>query len=414
VSVLSELVRVTAPTSAGTQEITGLGFQPKALIVWTVDADAIGLSTGRANFGIGFCDSTLGQGNVSSIYADEANPDDNGRGQDAYAFGQMADNIQWRALGEVTVLGADGFTIDWVDPPGDSTTFHVLAIGGDGVNATKYLNPQIPGTGVQGYTGAGFTPNAMLMACGHLTYVGRGGNALVSVMMADADTAYGVSWGMRDNVSPVVAVPYARENNAAATAHVFGGASLINRSEFVSLDADGFTLEHFSGGANEYLHALLLDVDEVSVEIDTVPTVDGEEAFTTGFVPGAGLFLAPRETADDAENANTPANVAAAFGAFDAAGDGMAAGFSSENGVAVSSVDRNQTNKAAMVFDKASDTYVDGEVTTLTTSGLIVDWSGTDPSNAYRYARMILGAPFVAVAGAIDPTIPSPVVKPSA
>lgn len=411
-SVLSELVRVTAPISSGDQVITGVGFQPKALIVWTVDADSVGLSTGRANFGIGFCDSALGQGNVSSIYADTANPDDNGRGQDAYAFGQMADNIQWRALGEVTALGADGFTINWVDPPLDTSTFHVLCLGGDGINATKYLNPQIPGTGVQGYTGAGFEPNALLLACGHLTYVGRGGNALVSLMMADADTAYGLSWGLRDNVSPVVAVPYHGEDHAVATAHVFGGSAPINRAEFVSLDSDGFSLEHFSGGTNEYLHALLIDADSVDMAIGTTPAADGEEELSVGFVPGAGLFLAPRETADDAVGSNIPADVAIAFGAFDDDGDGMAAGFSLEDGVATSSVDRNQTDKAAMVFDKASDTYVDGDVAALSTSGLTVDWTGTDASNAYRYGRLILGAPFTAVTGHIDPSSPTPVVAP--
>ena len=53
-----------APTSAGSQNVTGVGFQPNALVVWSTASDAVGFSDG-ARMGFGIASGTSNQWSAS-------------------------------------------------------------------------------------------------------------------------------------------------------------------------------------------------------------------------------------------------------------------------------------------------------------------------------------------------------------
>lgn len=152
-------------SAASPQAITGVGFTPKALIVWSTGTGAAGAITATSILSIGFGTRRGGvtQQRCASLW-----------NQDAVATSSTARdwraNLLARMSSETTVdntvsllsLDADGFTVEYSTNV-SGNIFHFLAIGGADIADANVIEATAATAGAtQDITGFGFQPDVVL------------------------------------------------------------------------------------------------------------------------------------------------------------------------------------------------------------------------------------------------------------
>lgn len=233
-------------TSTGNQAITGVGFQPKALLllgasptgtpgVDTFDRLAYGFVSASAErtFGIHW------RGGLTTSY---------GRCLIAEAALKVPDTYGGTMYeGTLVSFDSDGFTINWSEVTGYRNDVHYLAIGGDDVTNVAVGHFVLSGSsGNQAITGLGFQPDALLM-----------GAVRVAGTLPQYGTYAHLGWSMADASLNQYSMALSGEHNeAAATARakrqafddyfVCGltgsGATQDYYGTLASMDSDGFTI----------------------------------------------------------------------------------------------------------------------------------------------------------------------------
>src|SRR3990167_8507855 len=123
-------------TSAGTQAITGVGFQPKAILFWATLQTAVGNSI--ANYtGYGF---TAGVGSSASVsaWSDRVDPSNTGR-KNSVTNAIQLQTTGGTDAGQATLnsFDTDGFVLNWTSADVNPYIIHYFAIGGSDItNAT--------------------------------------------------------------------------------------------------------------------------------------------------------------------------------------------------------------------------------------------------------------------------------------
>jgi hypothetical protein len=172
----------TKRTGTGTQDITGVGFQPKALVFWSVLRTASdGFESAAQRQLFGFSDGT---NHTAMSHASESGSLDTAwghRDDAALIIVDLDDSLN--SSGVVSALGADGFTVNWTTAAGHaSVLINFLAIGGDNVSAKVGDVASSASTGQQSVTGVGFRPDVVLfLACcaaGNFNATGFGPNGV--------------------------------------------------------------------------------------------------------------------------------------------------------------------------------------------------------------------------------------------
>ena len=118
----------TAPASTtGNQAVTGVGFLPTALIVWTTYQTAAGY-TDAVYFGIGFTDGTTMHWQAAAT-DDNTSPNDTNRTREETSLVRIENltstNIR---VGAFVSFDADGFTINWTTADAVAPIFHYIAL----------------------------------------------------------------------------------------------------------------------------------------------------------------------------------------------------------------------------------------------------------------------------------------------
>lgn len=178
------------PASTGTQAYTGAGFTPTGLILASVRASAVDTSEDHANMMIGLASGTGATEECSISTFDEDNVGDTNtkRHVDTGACYATLDSSGIAEEATLSSLDSDGFTLN-VSNAGASKFFAVCLGGGTKVKNTESLNS---GTGTQAFTGAGFTPEAVLaISVGDATIDTVTDTMLASVGMASGASASG-------------------------------------------------------------------------------------------------------------------------------------------------------------------------------------------------------------------------------
>lgn len=150
----------------GNQSITGVGFEPRVVLVWTAggDTDDTAEDTLRLTYGgIARDGSDVITQRVIGISAD-----DGGAVNTVRRRWQNDDSCITIYNGSATLLcaatgdtTADGFDLNWTTNDNVARIFHYICLGN--FPAAKWVNVTEPGsTGNQTVTGAGFTPTAAL------------------------------------------------------------------------------------------------------------------------------------------------------------------------------------------------------------------------------------------------------------
>lgn len=233
-----------------TQAVTGLGFQPKAILFWWsgTTATATGQAGGTYRRGFGAATSPTARWAVASTTVDAAATIDSGRAQrnDALFCTAQSNPSGVDALVDLNSIDADGFTLIVDDQLPSAYTLHWLAFGGTDITNVAVGNfAGATATGNASVTGVGFQPDVVLVASAGLTTAPPSSSSSRSNMMlacAQSSTRRWVWYGGNGAEGAVTSnsFNYCRTGEFMCIVND-GGTSVSWRSDFVSMDAGGFT-----------------------------------------------------------------------------------------------------------------------------------------------------------------------------
>ncbi len=234
-------------TTAGCNNpITGVGFKPKALIVFTTRQASEGFDDTH-NFAIGFSSGPTESRSIGIQSNDNTNPSVTGR-----AYGTKLLRIlssggnppTVAAESSLTSFDTDGFTVNW--SPNDSTAsiIHYIALGGADLTNAKvgsFLANTV--TGTQTVSGVGFQPDLIMFLAAD-SGAETNAQAHANISMGFMTAAGGQNtWSLTsvNNVSPVSAWKLQKITRGLSILNA-NAASIDAEASFSSVNSDGFTI----------------------------------------------------------------------------------------------------------------------------------------------------------------------------
>lgn len=378
---------ITAITTGGPQQqITGLGFQPKAVIFFGSGQAADGFATVGSVF-LGCATSSTERWCFANVADDNLSASDTARRwETTRCIVNLTDATTPTSDGEADFVSmdADGFTITWSTLPSTAIKVHYLALGGTDLTNAKAITfatgtatgtPAITVTGVgfQGECGIFVSPN----------FAGTTGPTTSVHLAIGAATGAAAQWvsfvddpdGQGDNVP----IRYQRSGQCLTGASAGNPAIEDFRGVFNAWTADGFTIDvDNSFSSSRTIGALILAGGDYAVGQDTQGTATGaNDSPALGFNPAGVLFVGVNAATSAAWDNTTSDRAKLTIGA----GDGTDEGHTWWNSLATtgnSNTNRRHSETKALSHASARTT-VDAEADlTLGTGKFTLDWTTAD------------------------------------
>jgi hypothetical protein len=291
--------------ASGPQAITGVGFQPKLLIVSGGHATAYETFLDGQYTSVGFA---VGSGASARTVFYSSNYHGGVVAPSAEAdirTSEIASFINSAGIAEglygVASFDADGFTLTSTFGV-DGERFQYIAIGGDDVEVAAGVANWPTAAGAQAITGVGFSPTTLLFGAIVDT---SNFDGCVSLGWCDAQLNQGVT---ANHYYDSWANPSDSDRYMSASAaivlqnHISGNVDAAAAVE--SLDADGFTLQ-WSAGVSPADSFLWVAIRGVASEAGVLqqPSSPGDQVISgLGVAPEAVLFQSSEQTALDTQN----------------------------------------------------------------------------------------------------------------
>jgi hypothetical protein len=278
--------------ATGLQAVTGVGFEPDALILIGGRTGAGFGSVEGASMHWGACGPDLSQCGGGLFFPDGTAAPGSPRStwqNDRAITCPINAGIDFEAA--VDSLDSDGFTMDILDAPAADQRIGYMAMRGAGDYAVdNALSPT--GTGTQSITGLGFAPTAVFLFHSQAAATGFSLHAPAGWGGGDGTKQF-AAW-CREESGDVRTTSRGANNRVIifardATGPALAGATVLQDASLQSLDADGFTLNwqtadgtqrHFGWIAFqgpievndfEYDEASLANVRTVTLDMDDLP-----------------------------------------------------------------------------------------------------------------------------------------------
>lgn len=370
---------IAEPATTGTQAYTGVGFEPKALIVWSdgkraTDGTSAGarLTFGAATPGVSV-ENAVGIESIDALGTSNTN-----RYHDTAAVIRvLADAVAGdSAVAKLSAVGSDGFTLNWtnVHDSGTARLYHYLAIGGDDLtNALASTFTASSSTGNQSVTAVGFTPDMVLLfGCAQTT----AGGAIHAIFCLGAFTAteqWSTSFDDEDNQGITDAERTQRTDRCYMQR--FNG-SAFQQAAFVSMDTDGFTI-NWSTASARIIGYLALKGGQYKLGAVSQKTSTGTQGYTgVGFEP-TGLMLA---SFCNVSTATAQAHARMAIGAASSSTSRGAAWFGSVDAQGDSIADSAIDSDAIITMQTEGTPTEDAraDLESFDSDGFTLDWEAAD------------------------------------
>jgi len=350
-----------APAS---QAITGVGFQPRALILWTSGATSAGSWQDHIHFGYGYAArnaaGTVTTGSISLADQDAQETSNTGMriAAKALTIGEY-DGSAVLAECDMTSFDADGFTLSWTTNDANAYLIHYMALGGpDFTDAYVKSWTFATSTGDQAVTGVGFQPDYVLhigaTLAGALPQSGVSPRVFIGGM--DASAMFCLTFMDRDAQATTSCLTGGTTDRTIWALSTLGLGDY--KATYVSLDADGFTV-NVDNAAPSATNVLSLCCKGGSYNAAafytsaTEPPVD--QAITgVGFTPEGVLILANGISAASTTYAS---DITLGVGAMDGTNQN-AAHISSEYNAGTSNSAVYDSADKALLYDAAGDQII--------------------------------------------------------
>jgi hypothetical protein len=233
----------SAWTGTGAQGVTGVGFQPQAVLALVGYAAAADAGSLDGSLGLGVTDGTA-QAALSLALDDNAATGLGGRyfADDALLATLANGAATLNGAAGLTAFGADGFTVDVADAWGTAVLGNALCLRGLSAKAGTLTVPAA--TGDQATTGVGFRPVALFCFGAHAAADGvaaAGFSGFVGAAAAPTQQAV-VFADYEEGADPTVA-DHGSDTTACVRAITAGTPTTDYAASLASFDADGFTLD---------------------------------------------------------------------------------------------------------------------------------------------------------------------------
>lgn len=391
----------TAKTSTGSQAYTGVGFTPKALIMWISNVTAAGYLP-DASLGFGASDGTTDRGAAMWV-DDNVGTDDSANRHDTKSLLLITSGTSTVGLAaSVTSFDSDGFTLNYSTADGTGYLVNYIALGGTTLtNAKVGAAAAKLSTGNQAYTGVGFQPTCLLFFGVQLETAIPNNSVNGKLMIGAADGTHNAVTWFRDFDGGATSNTLSRlQTTSCITGTSSSSATLVSEASLTSFDADGFTLNWSTAGAAAFNYMYLaLKGGSYFVGNDTQNTTTGTKATTgVGFRP-AGLLAMGIQQA-------TPNSFSGAQLAVGGT-DGTRQGFTwaeSQNGLGTSEANSAfGTTKALRFATGPSTTVAEAGISSMDSDGFTLNWSTAD-ATARQFAFLAFG-PAVIPANSVAPAV---------
>lgn len=289
---------LTQPTSAGSQVITGLGFQPKLIIFFptnqTADGDAADLYIGSG------CTDGTNSRSHSGNSRNNVNPavaKSTSSTTACIVIIESAGGTSTVASANLTSFDSDGFTLNWTTADATARIINYIALGGSDLENAKVGAFTSSGSvGNQAITGVGFQPTAIMI----LRNVATPPGAFVTYQLSVGDsTPTGANVGIKsqDGGGQKENVKVSGSGSSSLMYWMIPNTSKTSflQASLVSLDADGFTLNYTQALASTVVYIAIKTTNAAHCKVGAVnrPTVTGNQSFTgLGFKPAAVFLMA--------------------------------------------------------------------------------------------------------------------------
>ncbi|MFH1140099.1 MAG: hypothetical protein V1724_00160 [Chloroflexota bacterium] len=369
------------------QSITGVGFQPKAVIFFWTRQTAEGFAAMQST-GFGFATGASNERGVAIAEDDAAATSNAGSWKSATNMILMLSNgtPTLAAKAELTSFDADGFTINWTTNEARADIIHHIALGGGLTNALASTFNLTTNSGNQAVTGVGFQPDFLLFLFGG-TAAGANDTAIafsqLSLGLARSSTSQGaIVVGTRDAQT---------NNNSKVSQQLTNACILLLLTTtaadaivaFTSMNADGFTVNKSNApAASTPIFYLALKGGSHLVGNFTQPTATGSQTVSTvGFQPRSLLFLSRDLAAGTTIVAPNTLSVGAGISP-------TARGGVWSQAMNVDPSDTNSyttTSKVITLATGPSTLNAQADLTGFTSNGFTLNWSAADAT-----ARQVL------------------------
>lgn len=266
--------------------VTGVGFKPKALLLYATDQTATGTGSNIARY-MGMATSTTNRVGISETQSSGSNTGCRAH-DDTKCYLVVNPSATTLASADLVSFDTDGFTLNFGTVDAVARIVGYIALGGaDLTNAfIKEFKPAASNTD-QSFTGVGFKPDAMiLISSQNGTAPPNSETASCDWNTGFGDTALTQEATMFNSLTATESSQRAKIIDKSSSSGSFTCTATLK-----SFDADGFTLNFTVTSSVKYQYALCLKGGQYKVGTFNQPGSTGNQAITgVGFQP-VGLIL---------------------------------------------------------------------------------------------------------------------------
>lgn len=381
-SVLAKKGVFTLPTTTQSVPVTGVGFQPKALILWTTGQTVSGYTSG-VKLGFGMAASST-QRITTAIRSDDAQ-------SPVVAIRRALSNacllVSMTAGGtlemytDFTSFDADGFTLALtVASAGTAYKVHYLALGGNDIT-NVFVGKTAIGTSIGAWsvTGVGFKPD-LVIGTHILNNIDAGAfsTSQFNLSAFTETTQSALSYRSQDAANPTNNINYQR--NDKAIVGVSSSANTVGiEGTITTMDADGFTIDLTTAPSTVDWGFMAIKGGHYAVLSDTQKTSTGTKSKTgAGFKPSALLMCGVNAATSSSINSNQSK---ISIGGGDGSTEGASWASSVDN---VATSDTNVAHVEDKVLRHATDpttTDSEADLASLDNDGYTLDWTTADATD---------------------------------
>lgn len=399
----------TSRTNTGTDVISGVGFTPKVIIFYSCDWTGMADETFGVDltFRMGWAvDTTAANQKSIDCYSEDAVATSNSeRGYSAASAICAESSPSMVAIGVVSVIGADGFTVNWTTNDGTAKKISYICLGGADITNTKVgqlTSPAAGGTGNQTTTGVGFQPDIVMFISTGQTDGQVSTQCVWGVGFATGSADQACLCGIsKTGQATMITKRYQRTDNSNCFALLDTATPTSKALEgsLVSMNADGFTINWttvITSGASKSVAYLAIKGGNFEIDAITSPTAGtppvSQQTTAVGFQPVGLLMASTGKTSGTTivgtnrisiggGTSSTAARNAWA-GDTDAVADSITARTHRNNKI-VSAITEAATQGNSTINASAS-------ITSLDTDGFTLSWDARD-TNAYEVIYVAFG-----------------------
>lgn len=395
-------------TATQTQAVTGVGFQPKAIIFfWNgrIDTvDAVGARTVRP--GMGFATLALEHRAMTAYSANAQATSVTGSGaQNNQAIIIMNGASAIDGTAGISSMDSDGFTLVINDQFTSNFTIGYLALAGSDItNVDTGGTNSGTTTGNVGFTGVGFQPDTVIIInTADRSSESFGAEAAFGIGAAAgaSPTSATVSIGMKDAVTTPNTKRYGRTGDVLAGMNSSG--TFNSRASLNSWDSDGFTLNFATAAGSRRFYWLAIKGAKFAVKdflTDATSTTNDITITGVGFQPQAMLVFSHATSASSAGTAQDHAEMS--IGASTAINTGIAMSILDEDKGGVSNTETASaidTDKVYVHISTADAVEGGMNLHAIGSDGVTFRMFDIDPSQSYAFAWFIGPASLGACSG---------------